>query len=83
MSEEIQQTTETTAPQLTLGDLTLALNTIQVVAQRGAIRADEMELVGGLHTRLFKFLEAQGAIQPAQPAQPEATENEATDSAAE
>ena len=71
MSEEIQQAPaqeQAPAPQLTLQDLTLALQTIQVVAQRGAIRADEMEAVGALHNRLFAFLQAQGALAPAAPA---------------
>jgi hypothetical protein len=35
---------------------------IQVVAQRGAVRADEMSAVGTLHDRLKAFLEAQGAL---------------------
>jgi hypothetical protein len=77
MSEEIQQSPETQieqpAPQLTISDLMLALQTIQVTAQRGAIRADEMAAVGGLHDRLFAFLKAQGAIQPA-PADSTATD---------
>ena len=50
---------------LTLTDLTQALQLIQVVAQRGAIRADEMASVGLLHDRLFAFLVNQGAITPA------------------
>jgi hypothetical protein len=63
MSEELQQPqapVDAPAPQLTLSDLTLALQTIQVTAQRGAIRADEMAIVGGLHDRLSAFLQAQG-----------------------
>ena len=51
------------APSLQLSDLVLALQTIQASAQRGAVRADEMEIVGGLYNRLFAFLEAQGAIK--------------------
>lgn len=43
-------------------DLLLMLQTIQVVARRGAFRADEMTNVGGLHDRLMTFLEASGAI---------------------
>jgi hypothetical protein len=61
MSEEITQPTEA-APSLTLNDLMVALNMIQVVAQRGAVRADEMSAVGTLHDRLKAFLEAQGAL---------------------
>lgn len=51
------------APSLQLSDLVLALQTIQAAAQRGAVRADEMSTIGGLHDRLFAFLEAQGAIK--------------------
>jgi len=50
-------------PSLQLSDLVLALQTIQASAQRGAVRADEMEVVGGLYNRLFAFLEAQGVIK--------------------
>lgn len=68
---ETEQTTE--KPNLQLSDLVLALQTIQAVSQRGAIRADEMTVVGGLHDRLFAFLEAQGAITKQQ--QPDAPAN--------
>jgi len=50
-------------PSLQLSDLVLALQVIQASAQRGAVRPDEMESVGGLYNRLFAFLEAQGAIK--------------------
>jgi hypothetical protein len=72
MSEEITQPTES-APSLTLNDLMVALNMIQVVAQRGAVRADEMSAVGNLHDRLKAFLEAQGALTT--PADAAAVEN--------
>jgi hypothetical protein len=73
MSDDATQTTEATveqpaAPSLQLSDLVLALQTIQAFAQRGVIRADEMSTVGGLHDRLFAFLEAQGAIARQAPA---------------
>lgn len=72
---------EPQAAGLTINDLLIALNTIQAVAQRGAIRAEEMSVVGGLHDRLFKFLEAQGAIKRQGPAAetPANTETTATD----
>lgn len=75
MSDDTIQNTEApaveqpAAPSLQLTDLVLALQTIQTVAQRGAIRADEMSTVGPLHDRLFAFLEAQGAITRQVPAQ--------------
>ena len=57
-----EETVPAQAPSLTLADLTLALETIQIVAQRGAIKAEEMSTVGGLHDRLFAFLKAQGVV---------------------
>jgi hypothetical protein len=67
MSDE--NTTDTNAaPSLQLQDLVVLLQTIQVTAQRGAIRADEMSLVGGVYERLFAFLEAQGAVSRQAPA---------------
>ena len=50
------------APTLQLSDLVTVLQTIQTCATRGAFRADEMSTIGGLHDRLFAFLEVQGAI---------------------
>ena len=54
--------TATAGPTLTLDDLNIALQTIQVMAQRGAIRAEEMVVVGGLHDRLLAFLQSQGVL---------------------
>ena len=70
MTDTVQspQTQEPAAPGLTLADLTLALQTIQAVVQRGAIRAEELSTVGGLYDRLFAFLEAQGAVSRPAPA---------------
>jgi hypothetical protein len=72
------------APGLTVQDLLLTLQVVQVAASRGAFKADELSNVGGLYDRLFKFLEATGAIQakpvevtpeaaPAEEPAPEAT----------
>lgn len=76
------QTTDTTvqpvaaaAPQLQLQDLMLAAQVIQLSSQRGAIRPDEFTAVGGLYDRILAFLQASGALQPAdvnQPATPPA-----------
>jgi hypothetical protein len=65
MTDQINQDQAATAPAqptLTLTDLSIVLNTIQAVVQRGAIRAEEMSTVGGLFDRLYAFLKAQGAI---------------------
>lgn len=71
MSDEIQQAPEQEAPaqvQLQLSDLVLAAQVVQLASQRGAIKAEEMEAVGGLYNRLLTFLQASGALKPAEPA---------------
>lgn len=62
--------TETTTNQteqlgLTIQDLTLTLQVIQVASSRGVFKADELSVIGGLYDRIFKFLDAAGAIQKA------------------
>lgn len=61
---EVNSTPETVeeTPSLQVADLIVISNLFQAVAQRGAIRADEMELVGSVYTKLNKFLVASGAI---------------------
>ena len=63
----------TAAPQLQLQDLMTAAQVIQLASSRGAIKPEEMEAVGGLYTRLLAFLQASGALQPAQPAPADTT----------
>ena len=61
---------------LSLQDLLLVTQIIQVSAQRGAFRADELSNVGGLYDRIIAFLKASGAlVENTQPAQ---TDNEST-----
>lgn len=64
---EHQPQSENEAPSLQLSDLVLALKLIQAVAQRGAIKANEMSEVGALYDRLHRFLTASGVIQPETP----------------
>lgn len=74
MSEETQTTTqpEQATANLSIQDLLLVVQTIQVTAQRGAFRAEELSNIGGLYDRLVAFLTASGAIKPAEaPATPE------------
>lgn len=52
------------APNLTLQDLTLVVQLLQVGAQRGAWKADELSTVGALYDKLVVFLTAAGVIQP-------------------
>lgn len=69
---DVQQPEQTPqdAPNLTLQDLVLVAQVIQVSSQRGAIRAEEMTTVGALYTKLIAFLQASGALakQEEQPA---------------
>lgn len=84
MSDTTNQT-EPTQTGLTIQDLTLTLQVIQVATSRGAFKADELSAIGGLYDRIFKFLEQAGAIQTEQPAAapeapvtPEVTESKKT-----
>ena len=89
MSEEENMPAETAesaapAPALGVNDLKLMANIIEVVSNRGAIKANEMAAVGSLYNNLMNFLIANGAIQPAAPevaqeAEVEATEEESND----
>lgn len=55
-----------------LNDLRAMLNLIQVVSNRGAIKANEMSVVGDLHDRLAAFLDSvDKAAQAAQQQQSE------------
>jgi hypothetical protein len=71
MSEEETTPAETAesaaegAPQLGVGDLKLMANIIEVVSNRGAVKANEMAAVGSLYNNLMNFLIANGAIEPA------------------
>jgi hypothetical protein len=72
-----------TAPQLQLQDLMLAAQVIQLASQRGAIKPEEMEAIGGLYSRLITFLQASGALQPAAPVAETDTPAPAADTAAQ
>lgn len=50
------------APNLTLQDLILVAQVIQLTSQRGAFRAEELQNVGALYNKLIAFLESVGAI---------------------
>jgi hypothetical protein len=59
------------APGLTINDLTLALQVIQISTQRGTFKPEELSTVGALYDRIIKFLDSTGALKKADPA-PEA-----------
>lgn len=54
------------APSLTLQDLILVAQIIQLTSQRGAFKAEELADVGGLYNKLIAFLQSTGALTPAQ-----------------
>ena len=46
------------APSLTLQDLVLVAQIIQLTSQRGAFKAEELADVGGLYNKLVTFLQS-------------------------
>ena len=58
---------------LTIQDLSTALQIISVVQARGAIKAEEMVVVGSLYSKLHSFLEASGALAAEQGNMPQET----------
>ena len=48
---------------LGVNDLNLMVSILDAVAQRGGIRANEMEVIGNLYTKLMDFLVASGVRQ--------------------
>ena len=49
-------------PSITLQDLILVAQIIQLTTQRGAFRAEELANVGTLYNKLVAFLESTGAV---------------------
>ncbi len=79
-TETVQQATAPAAqqdtPSLTLQDLILVAQIIQICSARGAFKADELANVGNLYTKLVAFLQSTGALSPAADAtQPEENTN--------
>jgi hypothetical protein len=61
-----EQPTQST-PGLTLQDLVLVAQIIQLTSQRGAFKAEELADIGGLYNKLVTFLQSTGALTPATP----------------
>lgn len=76
MSEETQETTASEVVALGLADLALMANIIQVTSERGAIKANEMQAVGALYTKLVAFVNANA---PKPESEPEEGAEEASD----
>jgi len=67
MPAETAESAEASAPALGVNDLKLMANIIEVVSNRGAIKANEMAAVGSLYNNLMNFLISNGAIQAEAP----------------
>jgi hypothetical protein len=67
MPAETAESVEASAPALGVNDLKLMANIIEVVSNRGAIKANEMAAVGSLYNNLMNFLISNGAIQAEAP----------------
>ena len=67
MSEDTAQV-PATAPSITLTDIAFLVQIVEIVAQRGAFRADELSSVGAVYDKVKAFIVANTA-QPA-PEQP-------------
>lgn len=53
-----QNETQTSSVALGLADLVLVANIIQVTSERGAIKANEMQAVGALYSKIVAFVNA-------------------------
>lgn len=75
-------------PTFGVGDLNAVASILEVVSARGAIRAPEMEIVGGVYNRLVAFLiasgvrQAPGAVAAEAPEEAETETEDATEEAA-
>ncbi len=66
--------TQEQASGLSLQDLILVAQIINLTSQRGAFQADEMAQVGVLYNKLVQFLQSVGAITPNNPTEEKTTE---------
>ena len=57
-----QETQQPVTPSLTIQDLVLVAQIIQLTSQRGAYKAEELANVGTLYNKLIAFLDSVGAI---------------------
>ena len=68
VQEEGEAMPDTSAPNstnLTIQDLTTAMQIITVISARGAFKPEELGVVGNLYTKIHAFLDASGALAPA------------------
>jgi len=62
---------EQAKPNLTLQDLTMMVQVLQIGTTRGTWRADELSSVGGLYDRISAFLSAAGVAVKKNPSDSE------------
>ena len=62
-TQDQEQATNSPPVSLQISDLVKVLEILDVVSKRGAIKADEFEVVGGVYSRIFMFLKSTGVIQ--------------------
>ena len=82
MSEENQVEIQEEVVSLSVNDLAIMVNVIDACSQRGAFKPAEMETVGSLYTKIVSFLQASGAIKPAESGA-EGVDSEATEEISE
>lgn len=58
MTEEVKTETAEAPVQLSLQDLATAVQIIDICSRRGAFEGPELEAVGGLRSRIVKFVNA-------------------------
>ena len=64
-NQEQQQATPEQQVALTLQDLVLVAQIIQMSSKRGAFQAEELASIGALYNKLIVFLQTTGALVPA------------------
>ena len=65
MAENQEQQAATEQVALTLQDLVLVAQIIQMSSKRGAFQAEELASIGALYNKLIVFLQSTGALVPA------------------
>lgn len=73
---ETQPSEQAATASLSLSDLKLCLQVIDVCSQRGAFKAEEFSAVGALHQKLRLFLEQSEQATKAAETQPEETNDD-------
>ena len=73
IEQPVQQQPAQQAPGLTLQDLVLVAQIIQLTSSRGTFKAEELTQVGSLYDKLVAFLQSTGALTPAPAASTEET----------